>query len=296
MDVDFASSSGTEAPATARRTITSSESTAMPTTRAANRFGLTPEARRFLRKHAAIVAFWPLICALLAILMWLLLLSLYRSARSYHEEQALLASRQLAEVYAQQIARTIGEIDHVSALLKGDWERSGGRFRLDHASSTDAFVDTGVAAISLIDRNGIIVSSTLPGAVGMPVRDRGYFAFHRDNAAPGLHIGEPLPGRFMDKEIVTFSRRLSQSDGGFDGVICIATGTPFLAGFANASTLGQHGILALVGADGLTRAAKIGSRADSLLQPAVVPRAGARLLAAMAQPAAAGLFLDGEGR
>jgi diguanylate cyclase (GGDEF)-like protein len=228
--------------------------------------------------------------------MWLLLASLYRSAQGHHENSAQLASRQLSEVYAQQIARTIGEIDHITALLKSDWERSDGRFRLDHVSGADAFVDTSIASISLIDRNGIIVSSTLRSAAGMSVQDRGYFQFHQANAAPGLHIGAPLPGRFMDKEIVTFSRRLSRPDGEFAGVICASTGTHFLTGFANASTLGQHGILALVGDDGLTRAAKIGSRADSLLHPSVVPRSGARLLAPAAALAEPGLFLDGEAR
>ncbi|MBK4738175.1 bifunctional diguanylate cyclase/phosphodiesterase [Noviherbaspirillum pedocola] len=264
--------------------------------RAVNLFKLTPEQGHFLRKHVATVAFWPSTCIIVALLMMMLLVSLYQSARQHHEAQAQTAARQLSEVYAQQIARAVGEIDHITALLRSNWEQSSGRFRLDQIRARDSFIDMRLAAVTLIDRDGIIVSSTMPGAVGMSVTDRAYFRFHRVNAAPDMLIGVPLPGRIMDKEIITFTRRLATASGEFDGVICASVGTPFMTSFANASTLGQRGMLAILGADGITRSAKIGNRVDSLLEPEVIPRLGTKLLAPTTSPADPGLFLDHDAR
>ncbi|KRB79068.1 hypothetical protein ASE07_05105 [Noviherbaspirillum sp. Root189] len=143
----------------------------------------------------------------LGIVLAALLISSLRNTRHHLEEHALREAKSLAETYALQIGRTIGELDHVTALLKNNWERSNGTWRLEEINKEDKFVDTTLAAISLINRDGIIVSSTLPGAAGTSVKDRSYFTFHQANQTRELHIGPPVSGRFEDKEIVTFTRR-----------------------------------------------------------------------------------------
>ena len=244
----------------------------MPFNYLARSFRLTPEEKQFLRQNLRPLLVWPAVCLVLGILLGVLLISLLHTTRRNLEQHALVEARLLADTYAQQIGRTIGELDHVTALLKSNWEHSHGAFRLEDIQKEDRFIDTTLVGISLVNRDGIIVSSTLPGAVGMSAGDRAYFKFHQTNRFAGLHIGPPLAGRLNDREIITFSRRLSLRNGDFGGIITASTGSPFLASFADKSTLGATGILALVGEDGALRAAKIGSEIESLLHPTVIQK------------------------
>ncbi|WP_192805178.1 bifunctional diguanylate cyclase/phosphodiesterase [Noviherbaspirillum aerium] len=233
---------------------------------------LTPEKQRFIRQHGRLICAWPALCLILGAVLWALLASLLDSDRQHLEKEARVDASMLSATYARQISHTIGELDHITALLKSNWERSQGHFRLEQIRSRASFIDPTLVAISISNRDGVIVSSTLYNAVGMSITGRDYFKHHTANPSPALYIGAPLVGRFNDKEIVTFTRRLDRDDGQFDGIITASTGTPFLAASANKSTLGATGILALVGQDGILRAAKVGSETDSLLQPSVITR------------------------
>jgi diguanylate cyclase (GGDEF)-like protein len=233
---------------------------------------LTPEKQRFLRQHGRLICAWPALCVLLGALLWGLLVSLLASHRQHLENEARVDAEMLSATYAKQIAHTIGELDHITALLKSNWERSQGKFKLEHIRDQVDFINPTLVGISISNRDGVIVSSTMRDAVGMRVDDRNYFQHHAANASSALHIGVPLTGRFNDKEIVTFSRRLNRDGGEFDGVITASTGTQFLAASANRSTLGATGILALIGQDRVLRAAKIGNEIDSLLAPSVITR------------------------
>lgn len=235
-----------------------------------HRFRLTAEKKRFIKQNLLATLTWPAVCLVLGVLLCALLSSLLHSTRRNLERNACAEAEHLSVTYAQQIGRTIGELDHITALLKSSWEHSAGAFRLEDMQKETSFVDTAMVGISLINRDGIIVSSTLPGAVGLSVRDRDYFQFHQTNRSADLHIGPPLASRLGDKEIVTFTRRLALPNGDFNGIISASTGTQLLAEFANKSTLGATGILALVGNDGIVRAAKIGSKIESVLHPAVI--------------------------
>lgn len=266
-----------------------------------HRFRLTAEKKRFIRQNLLATLTWPAVCLVLGILLSALLSSLLHSTKRNLEKNALTEVEHLSATYAQQIGRTIGELDHITALLKSSWEHSSSEhststFRLEDVQKKAIFIDTTMVGISLINRDGIIVSSTLPGAVGLSVRDRDYFKFHQTNRSSDLHIGPPLTARLSDKEIITFTRRLELHNGDFDGVICTTTGTPLLAEFANKVTLGSTGILALVGDDGILRAAKIGSRIESVLHPRVIrgPVLGSGILTASISDSS--LFRDGVAR
>jgi len=231
---------------------------------------LTPEKQRFLRQHGRLICAWPVLCVLIGALLWGLLVSLLSSHRERLERDARTDAEMLAATYARQIAHTIGELDHITALLKSHWERSQGEFRLEDIRDQPDFIDPTLVGISISNRDGVIVSSTMRNAVGMHTADRLYFKHHAANASSVLHIGRPLAGRFNDREIVTFTRRLNRDDGEFDGIITASTGTQFLAASANRSTLGATGVLALIGQDRFLRAAKIGDEIDSLLKPSVI--------------------------
>ncbi|TFW03419.1 EAL domain-containing protein [Oxalobacteraceae bacterium OM1] len=253
---------------------------------------LTPGQKRFLRQHAWVIPAWLAAGLALGALLAGLLVSLLNATQRQLEEHALGEAKVLASIYAQQIGRTIGELDHTTSLLKRIWEHSEDGVRLEDLRKETTFLDSTKVGVSIANRDGVIVSSTLPGAVGMSVVDRGYFGFHRSSQSLDLHVSEPLAGRFADKEIVVFSRRLSLPNGEFAGVVSASTGTRYLAQFADVSILGSTGMLALVGEGGRLVAAKVAGNVDSALQPRYLrePAFGTRAAAGGVSPA--GWFAD----
>jgi diguanylate cyclase (GGDEF)-like protein len=51
------------------------------------------------------------------------------------------------------------------------------------------------------------------------LRDRDYFQVHQHNESAGLFIGHPIKSRLTGAPVITFSRRLNNSDGSFAGVV-----------------------------------------------------------------------------
>lgn len=226
-----------------------------------------PEKKRFLRQHTVVILAWIGFCIGIGALLAILLASLLSASRRHLEGEALAGARLLASTYAQQISRTIGELDHTTSLLRSIWAQSRGTFKLEDIQRETNFADSSLVGFSVIDRHGVIVSSTLDGAVGMSVADRAYFKLHQSSDSGDLKISQAIAGRLRDREIVVFSRRLSLPSGEFGGVITASTGTPLLAEFADASILGQSGLLALVGEDKKLRVAKINDEVESVLRP-----------------------------
>ncbi len=85
--------------------------------------------------------------------------------------------------------------------------------------------------------------------IDFDLRERPYFSVHRDRVDAGLYVGAPLAGRLFGKApLVPISRRLSQPDGGFGGVMVILLNPAALdSAFAAART--QRGTSALLALD-----------------------------------------------
>ena len=55
-----------------------------------------------------------------------------------------------------------------------------------------------------------------------------------------------------------FSRRLNAADGAFDGVVIVAVGAGYFVSGYDTAKLGEHGVLGIVGTDGIVRVRRTG--------------------------------------
>jgi PAS domain S-box-containing protein len=116
----------------------------------------------------------------------------------------------------------------------------------DGAAEQDFF-----GGISVIDRTGQLLFRSKGGPVApVNVADREYFIRHAKDRTIGLLIGDPIDSRVDGEPCLTFSRRLSDPDGSFAGVI---VGTIRLSYFKNMFArldLGEDGSVSLQSVEG----------------------------------------------
>src|ERR1700743_2209992 len=76
-----------------------------------------------------------------------------------------------------------------------------------------------IREMGVLDTNGNWIYSSLDELPAYSNSDREYFIYHRDSADPGLRISEPLVSRINGRRSIILSRRISNQDGSFGGVL-----------------------------------------------------------------------------
>ena len=81
--------------------------------------------------------------------------------------------------------------------------------------------------------------------------DRPYFTVQRDNPNVGLYISDPYLSRLRNAApSIGLSRRLSNPDGSFAGIVLLAVNIAYFHDLFAGLALGPHGSLSLIGRDG----------------------------------------------
>jgi diguanylate cyclase (GGDEF)-like protein len=81
--------------------------------------------------------------------------------------------------------------------------------------------------------------------------DRPYFTVQRDNPHAGLYVSDPYLSRLRNgTPSIGLSRRLSNPDGSFAGIVLLAVNIAYFHDLFAGLALGPHGSLSLIGRDG----------------------------------------------
>ena len=131
----------------------------------------------------------------------------------------------LSLALAQQTERAFHSVELVVEATALSLENAGGITRADgpemHRTLRARITGTPqITGVAVIDADGRVVNGA---RLYPPAPDnrsnREYFRWHRDNAQPGIHISPPEPSSVDGALMIPVSRRLSASDGSFQGVI-----------------------------------------------------------------------------
>ena len=106
-----------------------------------------------------------------------------------------------------------------------------------------------VAVIHVADAHGRYIFSSLDSVPDINIADRGYFQRHRNDAASGLVISAPLVSRTTGKWTIVLSRRISNKDGGFAGIVLAVLDVEYFQKLFRSLDLGSHGSVALYDMD-----------------------------------------------
>lgn len=221
----------------------------------------------FLKENLGFILVWPLLCAVLAALLWGLTLSTIEEDQRLLKNSALKDAATLSRAYAQYLIRTIEQIDQISMHVKYDWENSHGHLRLEDLRQRGLFTASQFAIVSILDRNGKPVTSTAASKFSRDSALNEQFVIHKNNNSSALRVATPDIGMADEKRLVHFTRRLEQEDEAFDGMVVISVEASHLSSFYDEQSLGKNGLLAVIGDKNKVAASRIGSLAGTAGNP-----------------------------
>ncbi len=212
----------------------------------------------FLRRHALTILTWPAVGGILIALTWAITLSLlqqdYRKVRAAVVQQ----SQSLSRAYAEQLRRTVDQIDRITLGMKYARENAGDAFDLARQSALGLVAGNAGMAAAILDREGRVVAST-GSEGGMHVKDTAALLRRHMNAErdalliTGGHAGPELP-----QAPIVFSRAIDAPDGRFAGVALISVRPNYLVSFYDVALLGSGDFITVRSADGNALATHLG--------------------------------------
>lgn len=212
-----------------------------------------------VQRNLRFIIWWPLLGLVLTLLLWSVMFSKLAADKRRLEEHAIKQAASISKAYAQYLTRTIEQLDLLAQQIKYGWEKSDGSLTFEKMNKDGLLSIPQFASLAIYDENGKPVTTTMPIVKAFSVADRQYFQFHRDNISNALHIGTPTIGRLSGKKIIQVTRRIEKEGGMFGGVLVLGIAPEFFTLFSDDEVLGQSGLLAFIGEDGIERMSKIGS-------------------------------------
>ena len=234
--------------------------------------GATSKLRRCLAWVTEPVILFPAIALLVLGIVWGTTLNLIKVERAAAEHAAAGSSDELAETYEAQVVRALREIDLTLQFVKYAYELGGRQAVLQELKEKSLLPPALLFTVSIADSTGNVVASSSKLSTMANIADQDYFQIPRQ--IDDLAIGRPPHGAGAATGKLHFSRRLDTPDGKFAGIVTIAVDAAYFVSGYETSKLGEHGMLGILGVDGVFRARRTGeavSAGDKLDYTAVVP-------------------------
>lgn len=160
-----------------------------------------------------------------------------------------------ALIFEQDVLRTGNELDRIIKFLRRSYEHNA--YTADWATliSEDFVVNARTVQIAIIDKTGMMISSTalLKPKTPVDLRDREHFRVHAYARKDHLFISEPILGRASGKWSVQFTRPFTGVDGNFGGVIVVSLDPHMLVSTYGKIQSQLSWGFALIGADDVIR-------------------------------------------
>jgi diguanylate cyclase (GGDEF)-like protein len=197
---------------------------------------------------------FPIIAVLLLMVIWGTTLAVIKVRRSDAEHTAAVSSRELLGTYEAQVVRAMREIDQALNIVKFWSKRADGRHTLADLKDKGLLPPDLLFTVSIADVKGAVVESTRPREP-QDIADQDAFRKLRDGDA---FFVEQLPRGPTGGAKLHFSRRLDAQNGAFNGVAIVAVDADYFVSGYDSAKMGKHGVLGLLGTDGVFRVRRSG--------------------------------------
>jgi diguanylate cyclase (GGDEF)-like protein len=160
-------------------------------------------------------------------------------------------------VFEENVLRSIDELDNVLFYLRRGIEARKGSTDFNAILHSIDIPGDIIVQVSIIDAQGIMRASSAgpQPAPTVDLSDREHFRAQLDSKEDRLFISKPLIGRVSGKWSVQLSRRFSNADGSFGGVVVVSLDPEHFTNFYEKIDWASSGSIALIGSDGVVRAA-----------------------------------------
>lgn len=193
-----------------------------------------------------------LICGL-----WLGVYKELQTSRDNHLADARRDAQSLTRLFLEHAYRTIEAADQAALYLRYRYGQLGNALAL----STE--VENGLVArnvynlFTIVDSHGDVVLSSQPFAP-VNLSDREHIQVHMQGAQDQLFISKPVLGRVSKKWSLQMTRRINRPDGSFGGVVVVSMDPQYFTRLYHQIDVGRHGVITLVGEDGVARVRRTG--------------------------------------
>jgi methyl-accepting chemotaxis protein len=173
-------------------------------------------------------------------------------------ESLRLDSANLARAFEEDVVHSLREVDWTILLLRTYYERNTDAFDFAGLTRDLANVDGLTFQYVIIGPDGIMRMSTAstPGGPPLNLADREHFQAHVKSKDDTLFVSKPLLGKVTGKWSIQLTRRITNPDGSFGGVIVASVDPIRFARLYDAIDIGARGDITLVGLDGVVRSRK----------------------------------------
>lgn len=215
---------------------------------------------RILVAREGVWAPWLIITGGVVLLTLLWAGVLYKiAAEARLEEQAIeRRTMNLARVFEEHTARTLGAVDQALLFVKFQYEREGDALDIASAVENGMIVSKLYNQVGVINADGIYHLSNLKEFRHVDLNDREHFVVHKERDTRSFFVSRPVLGRASGKWSVQMTRRINRPNGDFNGVAVISIDPFYFTEFYSEVDVGRHGVVTLFGLDGIVRARRTG--------------------------------------
>ncbi|WP_440994931.1 putative bifunctional diguanylate cyclase/phosphodiesterase [Arhodomonas sp. SL1] len=172
-------------------------------------------------------------------------------------QAAKAVTADVADTYEAQVVRALREIDHTLKLVRYELEDKDPADVLDDLRARELLPPALLFTVRIIDDQGRIMASTDDPPI-RNVADRDYFQDTREK--DGIVIGRPRADPANGEQLLHFARALERDDGSFSGATTLSVPASYFVSGYEPQALGEDGVLAMLGTDGIFRARRTGER------------------------------------
>lgn len=232
---------------------------------------MTSQNPNAIKDYAKYALIWSAGCLVLIALVWSITLAKTQSERAQAEKAVFLQASAHSRAYADQLARTLAQIEQLTLNLQYQWTKNRAAVNLEEQRQYGLFPRSGKIDVTIIDNSGTTITSTLP-VPPVKAAEEAYFKFHQAHADRQLRVENRLiEGRREDTPILRFTRRLETPDGSFNGVVVVNTEPSFLASVNDESTLDPRDFISIRHEDGVLLVSEKGVQIRGLGQVHIEP-------------------------
>ena len=200
-------------------------------------------------------------CLLFTLLIWMQLASQLKADRKKAIDAAVQRNSNLAVSLEQYAVSTIRNADAVLQLVRKEYEEKGNQLSFATLFRRGIIDTNQFNGVMIIDSGGKLLQSNLPILANnrYEFSDRDYFRFHKQHT-DSLHISHPLLSRTIGETVIVVSRRLSNRNGEFAGILALQIEPSTFTRFYAKADLRKHDIISLISPVGMTYARRTGNK------------------------------------
>ena len=212
----------------------------------------TGKMKSLLVTPRAISIFMAAVAGVFVVVVWFFTLSRIQQEKELEIQSAIRSNSNLVKAFEENVRQNLRSIDEIIIFLQREYQSHG----QVTPEMTARMKNTGhipTVHVSLINEQGRIFSSSLPGLIGMDVSTMEYFQHFRLHQEDRPYFGKPVVGRLTRQPLFHMSRGLYKADGSLGGALNFGVDPRYFADYYNKMDLGQGKTIAIVGLDGFTR-------------------------------------------